>query len=286
MASAPCTAWEWGTRPRPHARLQWLTCAWRSSCALPALGPRFGCGWSCIAFPNCLGWAGSAWLPAPLRPSRRGGRSTSGRLRPALDFTPARKLAQLDELGTRRQWLEQKSIASWQLMAGIPKTAGKATNLSVHRVRSPVGVGKGQRPPCGECSLVQSSWCDRAFPPGGAEWERSLHYECLQPKPARCPKQLRADVEPMIIFWVGLARPAIGLCGGRVAYLMCHPPKKVLILINDLGSATSPEKNCCLKDSCYLSNRILAYSHLQMKMKVILVVFGGHSRVLMLVCLQ
>lgn len=33
---------------------------------------------------------------------------------------------------------------------------------------------------------------------------RSLHYECLQTSPVWCFKQLRADVEPMIIFWVGL----------------------------------------------------------------------------------
>lgn len=40
--------------------------------------------------------------------------------------------------------------------------------------------------------------------------ERSLHYECLQPKPAWCLKQLRADVEPMIIFWVGLGSSTLG----------------------------------------------------------------------------
>lgn len=34
--------------------------------------------------------------------------------------------------------------------------------------------------------------------------ERGLRYECLQPKPAWCLKQLKTDVEPMIIFWVGL----------------------------------------------------------------------------------
>lgn len=137
MASAPCTAWEWGTRPRPHARPQWWTCAWQSSCASPGLCPRFGCGWSCIAFPSCWGWAGSAWCPAPLRPSRRGGQSTSGRRRPALGFRPTRKNTQLDELGRRRQRLAQKRVASRQLMFKIPKRAGKASNLSVCGFRTP-----------------------------------------------------------------------------------------------------------------------------------------------------
>lgn len=40
--------------------------------------------------------------------------------------------------------------------------------------------------------------------------QRSLYYESLQPKPAWCLKQLRADVEPMIIFWVGLGSSTSG----------------------------------------------------------------------------
>lgn len=50
--------------------------------------------------------------------------------------------------------------------------------------------------------------------------ERGLRYECLQPKPAWCLKQLKADVEPMIIFWVGLGGcTLVGLMYGGTLYL-------------------------------------------------------------------
>lgn len=60
--------------------------------------------------------------------------------------------------------------------------------------------------------------------------ERSLHDECLQPKPAWCLKQLRADVEPMIIFWVGLGGSPLDWPNVRweslyLMWLVCIPKR-------------------------------------------------------------
>lgn len=211
-ASAPCTVWEWGTELRPRAHPRWWTSAWPSSCVSPGRGPLFGCGWSCTACPSCWGWVGWALQPVPRQPSRRGGRCTAGKRQPGCGSNLAGKkkknlTSSVHQKDSRHQTGTRRRKRRSQRVTG---------NFAAVPVRTPVS---------GQLHPPQQFWCKKWHPPWGEDvrqqaaennktlccrWsrasksERGLRYECLQPKPAWCLKQLKTDVEPMIIFWVGL----------------------------------------------------------------------------------